>query len=103
MAKIIVPKDLLEQLRKEIAAHGTAILADEGDTEEYFVQPAGGFIEPGDDAELAIVLEAACDTGEPLLTSAEAREYLRRLRDEPWTSPDGCPVPERRTGGGPQV
>ena len=78
MAKIIVPKDLLEQLRQEIAAHGTAILSDEGDTEEYLVQ-AAGFIEPEDDVELAMVAEAARETDEPLLTSAEAREYLQQL------------------------
>ncbi|HVA89991.1 MAG TPA: hypothetical protein VNL71_09110 [Chloroflexota bacterium] len=84
MAKIIVPKDLLEQLRKEIAEHGTAILADEGDTEEYLVQPAGGFIEPEDDEEMQIVLEALReqDSDEPWLTSKAAREHLHRAREQ---------------------
>ena len=82
MAKIIVPRDLLEQLRQEITQHGTAIITDESDGEEYLVQPAGGFIEPEDDDELAIVLDAARESDAPLLTSAEAREYLRRLREE---------------------
>ena len=40
MAKIIVPRDLLEQLRQEITQHGTAIITDESDGEEYLVQPA---------------------------------------------------------------
>ena len=79
MAKIIAPKDLLEQLRQEIAKHGTAVLTGEGDTEEYVVQ-AAGFIEPENDAELAVVIEASCETEEPLLTSAKAREYLEQLR-----------------------
>lgn len=82
VAKIIVSKDLLAQLRQEIAAHGTAILADEGDTEEYLVQAAGGFIEPEDDVELAIVMEAAGETDEPLLTATEARVYLQQLREK---------------------
>jgi hypothetical protein len=82
MAKIIVSKDLLAQLRQEIAEHGTAILADEADTEEYLVQAAGGFVEPEDEEELAIVIEAARETEEPLLTSAEAREYLQQLREK---------------------
>ncbi len=73
VAKIIVSKDVLGQFRQKIAAHGTAILADEGDTEEYLVQAAGGFIEPEDDVELAIVMEAASETDQPLLTPSEAR------------------------------
>ncbi len=79
MAKIVVPKNLLEQLRLEIAKHGTAVLTGEGDTEEYLVQ-AAGFIEPENDVELTIVMEASRETEEPLLTSAEAREYLEQLR-----------------------
>jgi hypothetical protein len=82
VAKIMISKDLLQQLRKEIAEHGTAILGYEGDSEEYLVQPAGGFIEPEDEEEATIVLEAARETDEPLLTSREAREHLRRLRTE---------------------
>lgn len=85
MAKIIVPKDLLEQLRREIATHGTAILSDEDGEEEIAVQPAGGFIEPEDEEEMRIVLEALReqDSDEPWLTSKEAREHLRRAREQP--------------------
>jgi len=84
LAKIIVPKDLLEQLRKEIIKHGTAILTDEDWDEEIAVQPAGGFIEPGDDQKMQIVLEALReqDSDEPRLTSKQAREHLRRAREQ---------------------
>ncbi len=81
MAKIVVSKDLLTQLRQEIAAHGTAILTDEGDAEEYLVQAAGGFIEPEDDVEIAIVMEAADDEpDEPVFTAPEARNHLNPLK-----------------------
>lgn len=84
MAKIIVSKDLLEQLRKEIIKHGTAILIDEDGDEEIAVQRAGGFIEPEDDEEMQIVLEALReqDSDEPWLTSKQAREHLRRAREQ---------------------
>ena len=78
MAKVVVSEGVLARLRKEIAEHGTAILGPSSGDELYIVQPAGGFFEPEDDDELAIVLDAARDTGEPLYTPEEARQIVRR-------------------------
>ena len=80
MARIIVSKDLLEQLRKEIAEHGNAVLADAGGDNEIAIQAAEGSIEPEDDEEMQIVIEAVREHGSdaPWLTSEQVRERLRR-------------------------
>ena len=80
LVKIVVPEDMLAQLRKEIADHGEAVLVAEHCDETYVVRPAGGFFDPSDEEEVGIVLEAARETDGPLLTAAEAREHLHRLR-----------------------
>ena len=81
MTKIVVPEGILAQVRKEIAEHGEAILVAEEGKETYVVQPAGGFIEPEDEEELQIVLDAVQETGEPWLTSQQARDQLRRSHE----------------------
>lgn len=80
LAKIVVPEDMLTQLRKEIAERGEAVLVAAHCDETYVVRPAGDFFDPSDEEELSIVLEAAGETDGPLLTAAEAREHLHRLR-----------------------
>ena len=81
MTKIVVPEAILTQVRREIAEHGEAILGAAEGEEAYVVQPAGGLIEPEDEEELQVVLDAVQETGEPWLTSQQAREQLRRSRE----------------------
>jgi hypothetical protein len=82
VAKIVVPEGLLAQLRREIAEHGEAILVAAEGQEAYVVQPASGCVEPEDEEELGIVLDAVRDADEPWLSSKEARDRLRRDREQ---------------------
>lgn len=84
VAKIIISADLLEELRLGIVQHDTAILATADGNKEIAVQLASGYIEPENDEEMQIVLEALRekDSAAPWLTSAQARELLCRVREQ---------------------
>lgn len=84
MAKITVPEAILTQLRRAIAEHGEAILGAAEGEETYVVQPTGGFIEPEDEDELHVVLDAVQETDKPWLTSQQARDQPGRSHEHGW-------------------